>query len=254
MTVRLLDAPLHEFLPHHAEHASQADAELARSLREENPMMGVRGVRLAVLHEGLYPAQVQALFTAWLDVAAEGIRPQLEVMVPLVSMLEELRFVAALIRREAAAIAERTGVTVPYRVGTMVETPRAALLAGRLAEEAEFLSFGTNDLSQLTFGLSRDDVERRMLAPYLEQGLLTASPFVTLDPDGVGELISLAVTRARAVRPDVKLGLCGEHGADPSSIALCDRLGLDYVSCSPQRIPIARLAAAHAMMGGRDAT
>lgn len=254
VTVRLLDAPLHEFLPHHAEHASQADAELARSLREENPMMGVRGVRLAVLHEGLYPAQVQALFTAWLDVAAEGIRPQLEVMVPLVSMLEELRFVAALIRREAAAIAERTGVTVPYRVGTMVETPRAALLAGRLAEEAEFLSFGTNDLSQLTFGLSRDDVERRMLAPYLEQGLLTASPFVTLDPDGVGELISLAVTRARAVRPDVKLGLCGEHGADPSSIALCDRLGLDYVSCSPQRIPIARLAAAHATMGGRDVT
>jgi pyruvate,orthophosphate dikinase len=249
VTVRLLDAPLHEFLPHHAEHASQADAELARSLREENPMMGVRGVRLAVLHEGLYPAQVQALFTAWMDVAAEGVRPQLEVMVPLVSMVEELRFVTALIRREAATITERTGVTVPYRVGTMVETPRAALLAGRLVEEAQFLSFGTNDLSQLTFGLSRDDVERRMLAPYLEQGLLTASPFVSLDPDGVGELISLAVTRARATRPDVKLGLCGEHGADPSSIALCDQLGLDYVSCSPQRIPIARLAAAHATMG-----
>jgi pyruvate,orthophosphate dikinase len=167
-------------------------------------------------------------------------------MVPLVSMVEELRFVAGLIRREAAAITERTGVTVPYRVGTMVETPRAALLAGRLVEEAEFLSFGTNDLSQLTFGLSRDDVERRMMGPYLEQGLLTASPFVTLDPDGVGELIALAVSRARAVRPDVKLGLCGEHGADPASIALCDRLGLDYVSCSPQRIPIARLAAAHA--------
>jgi pyruvate,orthophosphate dikinase len=249
VTVRLLDAPLHEFLPHHAEHASQADAELARSLREENPMMGVRGVRLAVLHEGLYPAQVQALFTAWMDVAAEGVRPQLEVMVPLVSMVEELSFVIALIRREAAAITERTGVTVPYRVGTMVETPRAALLAGRLVEEAQFLSFGTNDLSQLTFGLSRDDVERRLLAPYLEQGLLTASPFVSLDPDGVGELISLAVTRARAARPDVKLGLCGEHGADPSSIALCDQLGLDYVSCSPQRIPIARLAAAHATMG-----
>lgn len=246
VTVRLLDAPLHEFLPNHqAEHAHEAE-----HLREENPMMGVRGVRLAVLHEGLYPAQVEALFTAWMDVVAEGIRPQLEVMVPLVSMVEELRLVAALIRREAGVIAERTGVTVPYRVGTMVETPRAALLAGRLVEEAEFLSFGTNDLSQLTFGLSRDDVERRMLAPYLEQRLLTASPFVSLDPDGVGELISLAVTRARAARPDVKLGLCGEHGADPSSIVLCDRLGLDYISCSPQRIPIARLAAAHAALGG----
>jgi pyruvate,orthophosphate dikinase len=250
VTVRLLDAPLHEFLPaHQLEHASQADAELARSLREENPMLGVRGIRLAVLHEGLYPAQVQALFMAWLDVEAEGIRPQLEVMVPLVSMVAELRFAATLIRREAAIIAERTGVTVPFRVGTMVETPRAALLAGQLVAEAEFLSFGTNDLSQLTFGLSRDDVERRMMAPYLEQGMLTASPFVSLDPDGVGELISLAVTRARAARPDVKLGLCGEHGADPASIALCDRLGLDYVSCSPQRIPIARLAAAHAAMG-----
>jgi len=258
VTVRLLDAPLHEFLPAHrelqadragsAESGGRAEAELARSLREENPMMGVRGVRLAVLHEGLYPAQVRALFTAWTDVVAEGIRPQLEVMVPLVSMVEELQFVAALIRREAAAITERTGVAVPYRVGTMVETPRAALLAGRLVAEAEFLSFGTNDLTQLTFGLSRDDVERRMLGPYLEQGLLAASPFVTLDPDGVGELIALAVARARAARPDVKLGLCGEHGADPSSIGLCDRLGLDYISCSPQRIPIARLAAAQATM------
>jgi pyruvate,orthophosphate dikinase len=249
VTVRLLDAPLHEFLPSHQEDLNQGEhAELARSLHEQNPMMGVRGIRLAVLHEGLYPAQVRALLTAWTDVAAEGIRPGLEIMVPLVSMVQELRFAAELIRREGAAITERTSVTVPFRIGTMVETPRAALLAGQLAEHAEFLSFGTNDLTQLTFGLSRDDVERRLLQPYLERGMLPSSPFVSLDPDGVGELIGFAVTRARATRPDVKLGLCGEHGADPASIAWCHRLGLDYVSCSPGRIPIARLAAAQAAL------
>jgi pyruvate,orthophosphate dikinase len=269
VTVRLLDAPLHEFLPAHdflAADDSRADrgalsadggpgftpehAALARSLHEVNPMMGVRGVRLAVLHRGLYPAQARALFGAWVDVAAGGVRPGLEVMVPLVSTVEELRFAAGLIRREAGIVAEQTGVAVPYRLGTMVETPRAALLAGKLAAEAEFLSFGTNDLSQLTFGLSRDDVERRMMGPYLAQGLLAGNPFVELDPDGVGELISLAAARARAVRPDVKLGLCGEQGGEPRSVALCDRLGLDYVSCSPARVPIARLAAAHAVLEG----
>ena len=248
VTVRLLDAPLHEFLPAHGEWAAPVPPELAQSLTEANPMMGVRGVRLAALHPGLYPAQARALFGAWLDVAAEGIHPLLEVMVPLVSTAQELRFAAALIRDEAGLVEERTGVALPYRIGTMVETPRAALLAGRLAEVAEFLSFGTNDLSQLTFGLSRDDVERQLMTPYLDQGLLAANPFVELDPDGVGELLSLAITRARAVRPDVKLGLCGEHGGDPGSVALCHRLGLDYVSCSPQRVSVARLAAAHAAM------
>ena len=210
-------------------------------------MMGVRGVRLAVLHRGLYPAQARALFNAWLDVRADGIHPRLEVMIPLVSMGSELAFAADLVRREADAVAEQAGVRVPYLLGTMVETPRAALLAGELARVAEFLSFGTNDLTQLTYGLSRDDVERRLMGPYLEQGLLPASPFVALDADGVGELIALASARARAVRPDIKLGLCGEHGGHPESVALCHRLGLDYVSCSPQRVPLARLAAARAV-------
>lgn len=246
VTVRLLDAPLHEFLPAHGQWAAPAPAELVHALHEANPMMGVRGVRLAALHRGLYPAQVEALLRAWLDVSADGIRPELEVMVPLVSTVEELRFAARLIRASAGTIAARSGTEVPFRIGTMVETPRAALQAGRLAEEAEFLSFGTNDLSQLTYGLSRDDVERRLMTPYLEQGLLPANPFVTLDADGVGELVALAAARARAVRPDVKLGLCGEHGGDPASVELCHRLGLDYVSCSPQRVSIARLSAAHA--------
>jgi pyruvate,orthophosphate dikinase len=248
VTVRLLDAPLHEFLP--AGGAWTAEAGTAAALHEVNPMMGVRGVRLAALHHGLYPAQAGALFQAWLDVSAEGVRPRLEVMIPLVSTVEELRFAARLVRDEARAVGERAGVEVPYRIGTMVETPRAALLAGRLAAEAEFLSFGTNDLTQLTFGLSRDDVERRLMTPYLEQGLLAANPFVSLDPDGVGELVALAAARARAARPDVKLGLCGEHGGDPGSVELCHRLGLDYVSCSPGRVPVARLAAARAALDG----
>jgi pyruvate, orthophosphate dikinase len=251
VTVRLLDAPMHEFLPATLEEAdSLAQLERAESLRESNPMLGVRGVRLALLHEGLYPAQIRALFAAWLEVAQEGIRPQLEVMVPLVSIPAELSHVAALIRRSAAEIAAATGEEVPFRIGTMVETPRAALLADRLAAVAEFLSFGTNDLTQLTYGFSRDDVERRVLAPYLEHGLLSVSPFTELDPDGVGALIEVAVAKARSVRPDIKLGLCGEHGGNPASIRLADRLGLDYVSCSPHRVPVARLAAAQSHLDG----
>jgi pyruvate,orthophosphate dikinase len=255
VTVRLLDAPLHEFLPAGGAWAaaSGAASRSHEALHEVNPMMGVRGVRLAALHHGLYPAQAGALFQAWLDVVAEGVRPRLEVMIPLVSTVEELRFAARLVRDEARAVGERAGVEVPYRIGTMVETPRAALLAGRLAAEAEFLSFGTNDLTQLTFGLSRDDVERRLMTPYLEQGLLAANPFVSLDPDGVGELVALAAARARATRPDVRLGLCGEHGGDPGSVELCHRLGLDYVSCSPGRVPVTRLAAARAALDGTRA-
>jgi pyruvate,orthophosphate dikinase len=249
VTVRLLDAPMHEFLP-----ATRDDAEddasfaLAESLSESNPMLGVRGVRLAVLREGLYPAQVSALFTAWVDVVREGVRPQLEVMVPLVSLPAELAHVAALIRRAGAEVSAASDIEVPYRIGTMVETPRAALMADRLVKHAEFLSFGTNDLTQLTYGFSRDDVERRVLQPYIEQGMLSISPFTELDPDGVGALIEIAVQKARSARPDVKLGLCGEHGGNPASIALSDRLGLDYVSCSPHRVPVARLAAAHAQL------
>lgn len=245
VTVRLLDAPLHEFLPAAGEAQDAAEEQRAAALREANPMLGLRGVRLALLHERLYPAQAEALFTAWADVAATGVRPQLEVMIPLVSLPEELAAAAAYVRGAAEAVAARTGVEVPYRLGTMIETPRAALLAGELAEHAEFFSFGTNDLTQLTYGFSRDDVERQVLASYQERGFLTASPFARLDPHGVGALIALAVERARSVRPDIKLGVCGEHGGDPESIAFCDELGLDYVSCSAHRVPVARMAAAH---------
>ncbi|WP_405513338.1 putative PEP-binding protein [Streptomyces canus] len=248
VTVRLLDAPLHEFLPAPGEAGDAAAEQRAASLREANPMLGLRGVRLALLHERLYPAQAEALFSAWVEVAATGVRPQLEVMIPLVSLPEELRAAAAFVRDAAETVAARTGVRVPYRLGTMIETPRAALLAAELAEHAEFFSFGTNDLTQLTYGFSRDDVERQVLASYQERGFLTASPFARLDPHGVGALIALAVERARSVRPDIKLGVCGEHGGDPESIAFCDDVGLDYVSCSAHRVPVARMAAAHSAL------
>ena len=249
VTVRLLDAPVHEFLPHDGEYENEQQARRAADLHETNPMLGLRGVRLALMHEHLYPAQAEALFSAYVDVLADGIRPQLEVMIPLVSLPQELAVAVAQVHEAAVAVAERTGVTVPYLVGSMIETPRAALLADRLAEHAEFLSFGTNDLTQLTYGFSRDDVEKTLLQRYLERGLLAVSPFAALDQDGVGALIEIAVTRARAVRPTIKLGLCGEQGGDPASIALVDRLGLHYVSCSPQRVPVARLASAHATLG-----
>ncbi|MPY60491.1 putative PEP-binding protein [Streptomyces spongiae] len=251
VTVRLLDAPLHEFLPAPGQALDAAEEQRAAALREANPMLGLRGVRLALLHERLYPAQAEALFTAWTDVAATGVRPDLEVMVPLVSLPEELAAAAAYVRDAAAAVAARTGVEVPYRLGTMIETPRAALLAGELAEHAEFFSFGTNDLTQLTYGFSRDDVERQVLTAYQERGFLTASPFARLDPHGVGALVDLAAERARSVRPGIKLGVCGEHGGDPESIAFCDDLGLDYVSCSAHRVPVARMAAAHSALRER---
>lgn len=251
VTVRLLDAPLHEFLPAPGQALDAAEEQRAAALREANPMLGLRGVRLALLHERLYPAQAEALFTAWADVAATGVRPELEVMIPLVSLPEELAAAAAYVRRAAETVAARTGVKVPYRLGTMIETPRAALLAGELAEHAEFFSFGTNDLTQLTYGFSRDDVERQVLANYQERGFLTASPFARLDPHGVGALIDLAAQRARSVRPGIKLGVCGEHGGDAESIAFCDGLGLDYVSCSAHRVPVARMAAAHSALRER---
>jgi pyruvate,orthophosphate dikinase len=234
VTVRLLDAPLHEFLGEQA--------------HEVNPMLGLRGVRLALMRTELYPAQARALFSAWVDLAATGVTPELEVMVPLVAVAGELASAAEHIHRAAADVEASTGVTVPYTVGTMVETPRAALIADQLAGIAQFLSFGTNDLTQLTYGFSRDDVEAQLLTAYVEQKLLPVSPFASLDPDGVGELISTAITRARRVRPTIKLGICGEHGGDPASIELCERFGLDYVSCSPSRVPGARLAAAHAAL------
>ena len=233
VTVRLLDAPLHEFL--------------GESAHEVNPMLGLRGVRLALMRTELYPAQARALFSAWVDLAATGVQPQLEVMVPLVALAGELAAAIESIHRAAEEVEESTGVRVPYTVGTMVETPRAALIADQLAGIAQFLSFGTNDLTQLTYGFSRDDVEAQLLTAYVEQQLLPVSPFASLDPDGVGALIKIGDSaRPQRCNPDIKLGICGEHGGDPASIELCERLGLDYVSCSPSRVPGARLAAAHA--------
>jgi pyruvate,orthophosphate dikinase len=232
VTVRLLDAPLHEFL--------------GESAHEVNPMLGLRGVRLALTRTELYPAQAKALFSAWVDLAAQGAAPQLEVMVPLVALAGELAAAVKSIHRAADEIEATAGVRVPYLVGTMIETPRAALIADQLAVIAQFLSFGTNDLTQLTYGFSRDDVEAQLLTAYIDKGILPVSPFASLDPDGVGELVRTAVESARRVNPSIKLGICGEHGGDPASIDICDRLGLDYVSCSPSRVPGARLAAAHA--------
>lgn len=217
-------------------------------MREVNPMLGLRGVRLALLNDDLYPAQAEALFTAWVTVSKDGITPELEVMIPLVSLPEELAVAIEQVRRAADKVEEQTGVRVPYLVGSMVETPRAALMADKLAVHADFLSFGTNDLTQMTYGFSRDDVESRLLTGYVERGLLSASPFVEFDPDGVGALVAIAVQKARSVKPDIKLGVCGEHGGDATSVLRLASLGLDYVSCSPQRVPIARLAAAHAVL------
>jgi pyruvate,orthophosphate dikinase len=240
VTVRLLDAPLHEFL--------------GDSAHEVNPMLGLRGVRLALTRAGLYPAQARALFSAWVELAAGGVRPQLEVMVPLVALAGELAAAVEAIHQAAEEVEQSTGVRVPYTVGTMVETPRAALIADQLAGIAQFLSFGTNDLTQLTYGFSRDDVEAQLLTAYVDRKLLPVSPFASLDPDGVGALIRTAIQHARRVNPTIKLGICGEHGGDPASIQLCEEFGLDYVSCSPSRVPGARLAAAHAATRAVSAT
>jgi pyruvate,orthophosphate dikinase len=261
VTVRLLDPPLHEFLPDLeelvvAEARGALDDEGARLLHaarewaEENPMLGVRGVRLAVLRAGLYRTQVRALLDAAEARAAAGGHPIVEVMIPLVVTREELALARSWVEEELAARSGAAPMTV--HVGTMVETPRAALRAHEIAEEAEFFSFGTNDLTQLTYGFSRDDVEGPLMTAYLEAGLLPADPFRTVDAGGVADLIRIAIEGGRRTRPGLTVGVCGEHGGDPASIATFLDLGLDYVSCSPFRVPIARLAAARAVLDSRE--
>lgn len=262
VTVRLLDPPLHEFLPDIEELAVRdargeldaADHKLyraARSHHEENPMLGTRGVRLGVLKPNLYRTQVRAIFEAMFERTLAGGNPRVEIMIPLSVSKAELGFAVDQVREVAEEFAAETqGVgDLHYLVGTMIETPRAALVAGELAHQAEFFSFGTNDLTQMTFGFSRDDVEGSFMARYLELKLLDANPFETLDAGGVGQLVRLAVEKGRETRPDIKLGICGEHGGDPASVDFCHSVGLDYVSCSPFRVPLARLAAAHAALG-----
>jgi pyruvate,orthophosphate dikinase len=275
VTIRLLDPPLHEFLPSSkdlevamATPQKKASKDLLKefggkrkaedvlrevaALEENNPMLGLRGCRLGILYPDIYRAQVQALIEAACTVKERGGDPIVEIMVPLVSTREELASVARDVRQVADEVLEKRGVDLPYLVGTMIELPRAAMAADEIAEEAEFFSFGTNDLTQTTFGFSRDDVEGKFMARYLEDGILVANPFESLDERGVGELVQTACERGRKAREDIKLGICGEHGGDPESVAFFHRAGLDYVSCSPYRVPIARLAAAHSALGERD--
>jgi pyruvate,orthophosphate dikinase len=215
-------------------------------------MLGHRGCRLGVSYPEIYEMQVRAIIEAACEIVASGRpAPIPEIMHPLVAKGEEMRFLRTLTDRTAKEVIAEKGVTIEYMVGTMVELPRAAIRAGDLAEHAEFFSFGTNDLTQTTFGISRDD-SGRFLNAYIEKGIFEKDPFVSLDQDGVGDLIKIAAERGRATRPNVKLGICGEHGGDPASIQFCESVGLDYVSCSPYRVPIARLAAAQAAIGERE--
>ncbi|HST35837.1 MAG TPA: putative PEP-binding protein, partial [Allosphingosinicella sp.] len=257
VTIRLLDPPLHEFLPHGDEEIVEVAAAAGVSeealrrrlaeLHEFNPMLGHRGCRLGITYPEIYEMQARAIFEAAADVAGEGEAPVPEVMVPLVGTKAELAIIRALIERTAETVCEERKVELNYSIGTMIELPRAALAAGQIAEAAEFFSFGTNDLTQTALGVSRDDAAR-FLGEYVERGIYARDPFVSLDVEGVGELISIAAERGRAARPGLKLGICGEHGGDPASIAFCEAIGLDYVSCSPYRVPIARLAAAQAAL------
>jgi pyruvate,orthophosphate dikinase len=261
VTVRLLDPPLHEVLPQQeaefAEVATAAGVDVdtlkrrANELHEFNPMLGHRGCRLGVTYPEIYEIQARAIFEAALDVAEKsGEAPIPEVMIPLVATRRELELMKTVVDRAAQAVFAERGKTVEYLVGTMIELPRAALKAGEIAEVGEFFSFGTNDLTQTTLGVSRDDAAR-FLGAYVEKGIYAKDPFVSLDVEGVGELVSLAAERGRATRPGIKLGICGEHGGDPASIAFCESVGLDYVSASPYRVPIARLAAAQAALKAR---
>ncbi|HRX39693.1 MAG TPA: PEP-utilizing enzyme, partial [Parvularculaceae bacterium] len=258
VTVRLLDPPLHEFLPHsdseiaEVAKASGMDAEKlkarAQKLHEFNPMLGHRGCRLGISYPEIYEMQARAIIEAALNVAKEtGEKVTPEIMIPLVAVRAELALLKARIDAVAEAVMKERGQTIDYLIGTMIELPRAALTADKIAEEAAFFSFGTNDLTQTTFGLSRDD-SASFLPDYLRQNVLERDPFVTLDAEGVGALIEIAAEKGRKTRPSIKLGICGEHGGDPDSINFVEGVGLDYVSCSPYRTPIARLAAAQSSL------
>ena len=270
--IRLIDPPLHEFLPsadaleeeiiklrlaNLADYVSgkplvkeiqklvDLKAEVEK-LHESNPMMGLRGVRLSIMMPQVVEMQVRAIFEAACDVKKRGFEPKPEIMIPLTGHVNELKTIQPKLESIAKEVMAEQGVEVEYLFGTMIEIPRAAMTAGEIAGVAQFFSFGTNDLTQMTFGYSRDDAEHSFLIPYVEKGILPANPFQELDRDGVGKLMRLAIEDGRAARPELKVGICGEHGGDPSSIEWCHLIGNDYVSCSPFRVPIARLAAAKA--------
>ena len=259
VTVRLLDPPLHEFVPHdekgQAEMAQvmgitlQKVKEKVESLHEFNPMLGHRGCRLGNTYPEITEMQTRAIIEAALNLKKRGIEAIPEIMVPLVGILYELKLQEKIIRDTIQKVFAERNDSIDFKVGTMIEVPRAALTANRIAESAEFFSFGTNDLTQMAFGYSRDDIGK-FLPVYLDKGILKDDPFQILDQKGVGQLISMATVNGRSVRPDLKVGICGEHGGEPSSVEFCHHIGLNYVSCSPFRVPIARLAAAHAAIKG----
>jgi len=277
ITIRLIDPPLHEFLPSRDElystvieletrirlndgdpatlrpllRSKRLLLESVEAMHEQNPMLGLRGVRLGIHMPELVRMQMRAILEAACACARKGIKLKPKIMIPLASTSAELKLQRELLEDEARTVLKEQGMKVRYEFGTMIEVPRAALIAGELAEFAEFFSFGTNDLTQTTFGISRDDAETGFLSEYLHKGVLTENPFATLDEDGVGRLMEIGVKLGRLRRKGLEIGICGEHGGDPSSIAFCHRVGLDYVSCSPFRVPVARLAAAHAALNSR---
>jgi pyruvate,orthophosphate dikinase len=270
--IRLIDPPLHEFLPNYDELLVEvAGLRMAASvgndkaveallvekeemlkavsgMREANPMLGLRGCRLGIIMPQITRMQVRAIFEAACALKKQGIDVYPEVMIPLVGHVNELKNQQVALEAEAKKVVEEQGVTVEYKFGTMIEIPRAALTSDQIAQYAQFYSFGTNDLTQTTFGFSRDDAEGKFLLKYVEEGILPANPFQTLDRDGVGALMRICVEKGRKARPDIEIGICGEHGGDPASIQLCHELGLKYVSCSTYRVPVARLAAAQAAL------
>jgi pyruvate,orthophosphate dikinase len=265
VTIRLLDPPLHEFLPQredllveisHLEDTKPRSPRLkelrpllarVQELHEMNPMLGLRGCRLGIAFPEITEMQVRAIFEAAVSVKKHGGDPHLEIMVPLIGSIEEMRNQSAIVKRVAGEVFKEKGITIEYMVGTMIELPRAALTADQIAEEAEFFSFGTNDLTQTTFGISRDDINN-FLPAYLKHGIFKQDPFATLDQAGVGLLVKMATAKGRNTRPDLKVGICGEHGGDPESVKFCHKIGLNYVSCSPFRLLTARLAAAQAAL------
>ncbi len=271
VTVRLLDPPLHEFLPNaeelieeiHELKANGNSEELeakremlkkVRALSEMNPMLGLRGCRLGLLYPEIYIMQVKAILKAACKLTQRGIKVIPEIEIPLVGHELELENLRAIVEETAEKVLEEEGIKVDYFIGTMIELPRACLTAEDIAKHADFFSFGTNDLTQTTFGFSRDDAEGKILPHYIEQKILTDSPFIILDRKGVGSLMKMAVEKGRQEKEDLLIGICGEHGGEPSSVEFCHMIGLDFVSCSPFRVPIARLAAAQAAINHKDQT
>jgi pyruvate, orthophosphate dikinase len=267
VTIRLIDPPLHEFLPDYTElsvkvalagdEATEKDLQLleaVRRLHEQNPMLGLRGVRLGLVIPGLFDMQVRAIAEAAADRVKAGGSPHPEIMIPLVATVQELEITRDAAELVLTTVKEETGSDLDVLIGTMIEVPRAAVTAGDIARSADFFSFGTNDLTQMTWAFSRDDVEGAFFSPYIAKGIFGVSPFETIDVDGVGRLIKIAAAEGRAARPGLKLGICGEHGGDPVSVWFFHEAGLDYVSCSPFRVPIARLEAGRAAVasGGSD--